>query len=486
MAKQSPDRSGAATALLLCLGITLCQVWVPRILAQQVDQPLIPVRVDERVELMSIVFRLVGSPEYSMASDTVPYVKEVDAHFGPFKDHATIKLATRLRAERGISFDAVASYAVHIHGGPQLSPKIPFAEPKIRLDSRWTPDAATEFLTALQQFADDTHAFDFFEQHRDYYKAAADRLEREIAKRPYRQWIDQFFGTPAGASFSGIVGLLNGGSNYGVKVVYPDGRLEILPIIGAGRFDQAGLPVFSAADAGTITHEFCHSFSNPLVDEFADQLGPAGNKIYPFRAALMRPQAYSNGQTMLYESMVRACTHRFFCAHGSAREAAMDLRKEVARGFLWTPELSDLLHEYETSRDKYPTLESFMPRLVEFFEHLADTIEDRVAQLPHVVKMTPANGAADVSPETDVIVIEFDRPMAPGGMSIVGRPADTPPTTAKGHFTHDNRVFELPVQLAPGKTYTFSLNSLNFSGFVSAEDLLPLDPVAVTFTTQAR
>ncbi len=480
--RNAKSSRAASWALGVALGLATCAVSAPPGPARELPDQSVPVRVDERVELISIVFRLVGAGEYTMAPNSAAYVKEVDAHFGPFKDHAAIKLASRLRAERGIGFDAVASYAVHLRGGPQLEPKIPFDDPKSDLESRWSAEAASEFLTALQQFADDTRAFEFFESHREFYATAAQRLAAEIARRPYRQWLDGFFGASAEAEFTGIVGLLNGGGNYGMKVVYPDGRLEILPIIGASRFDDAGLPVFNTNDAGTVAHEFCHSFCNPLVDRFADQLVPAGDTIFPFRESLLRQQAYSSGRTMLYESMVRACTHRFLCAHGSEREAAVALQQEVNRGFLWTPELSALLHEYETSRDRYPTLDAFMPRIVEFFDQLAGTIEERVAQLPHVVRITPPNGATDVDPALAQIVIEFDRPMNPGGRSIVGRPSDTPPTAGAPHFADGHRVFVLPVRLTAGKTYRFSLNSINFSGFMSAEGL-PLDPVAVTFAT---
>lgn len=452
--------------------------------AQNAPRPEIPVRVDERVELMSIVFRLVGAREYHMASDDAPYVQQVDVHFGPFKDHAAIRLAAKLRAERGISYDAVASYAVHLQGGPQLAPKIPFDDPKLQLESRWSPASAGAFLTALQQFADESDAFGFFEAHRDYYDTAAQRLENEIARRPYREWLNGFFGAAAGASFTGIVGLLNGGGNYGVKVVYPDGRLEILPIIGAARFDEAGLPVFSADDAGTLAHEFCHSFCNPLVDKHLDRLLPAANKIYPHRRELLKQQAYSSAETMLYESMVRACTHRFLVAHGTAQEAARSLSGEVSRGFLWTPELSALLAEYERSRDVYPTLDSFMPRIVAFFDDVAESIAHRMAQLPHVVTLSPANGATTVDPATQVLAIKFDRRMSPQGYSIVGG-SSAPRTTGRGRYDDEGLLFTIPIQLEPETTYTFSLNSLGFSGFRSAEGW-PLDPLKVTFTTIGR
>src|SRR5262249_46070780 len=150
---------------------------------------------------LSIVFRLVGPGEYGKAPATVPYVREVDEHFAPFKDHEAIRLARQLRRERGISYDAVASFAVHIQGNPRLEPKVPFGDKAGNLERRWSPESATRFLAALQQFADDAKAFEFFGRHHDLYAKSAARLAAEIGKRPYRAWLDGFFGAKPGAKF---------------------------------------------------------------------------------------------------------------------------------------------------------------------------------------------------------------------------------------------------------------------------------------------
>jgi len=476
-----PTRHVFAVSVLLVFGaISFAQGTTPPSDAHKTE---VPVRVDARVELLSIVFRLAGANEYSQAPRMAAYVKEVDAQFTPFREHEAIKLAQRLRRERGISYDAVASFALHLRGGPILEAKIAFDPLPLELDRRWSSETATQFLAALQRFADDSKAFIFFEQHRDFYQRAADRLAREVARRPYRLWLDGFFGAKPGAQFCAVVGLLNGGSNYGCKVRHADGREEISPIIGASRFDSEGLPVYGPGSSGLVAHEFCHAYCNPLVDQFADKLLPAALPIFERRAVMMRQQAYGNPRTMLYESLVRASTHRFLVRHGTAREAASQLRQEVARGFLWTPELSALLGEYEASRDKYPTLADFMPRVVEFFKQVAADVETRLARLPHVVRMTPKNGTKDVDSATTELLIEFDRPMNTRGHSLVGNPSDVPEIIGTPGYGEDGKTFRCKIKLAPGKSYRFSLNSINFSGFSSAEGM-PLDPVAVTFTTK--
>jgi hypothetical protein len=306
-----------------------------------------------------------------------------------------------------------------------------------------------------------------------------------MARRPYRAWLDGFFGGKPGSRFCAIVGLLNGGANYGTTVRITGEREEILPIIGAGQFDDEGLPVFDKGSAGIIAHEFCHAYCNPLVDRFADKLIPWGERIYPHRAQLMKPQAYSSARFMLYEALVRACTHRFLTKHGTAEEAAEQLRGEVRRGFFWTPQLSKLLGEYETSRDKYETFEAFMPRLVAFFERIATDMDRHMAKLPRVKRISPANGSKDVDPSATELHIEFDRPMDPKATGLFGQKSEMPMLLGEGRFSDDGRSFIQPVRLAAGKTYRISINTVWSPGFSSA-DGLPLDPVQWTFTTRKK
>lgn len=450
----------------------------------------IPVAVSPRVELLAVIFRLAGAEEYNQPASQSPYADEVARYFEPFSDHAAVKLARQVRAARGVGYDAVMSFAVDLRADA-LEPKIPFNSRPAPLDGRWTAGDARRFLEALRRFSADSKADAFFAEHRGYYERVAGRLAAELAKRPYRAWLDSFFGARPRAKFTAVVGLLNGGGNYGMAVRYPDGREEIEPIIGAARFDSDGLPVFGAGTAGLIVHEFCHSYTNPLVDQFAKQLLPAAEKIFPRREALLRQQAYGTPRTLLYESLVRACTVRYARDNDPPEEAARQLAQEEGRGFLWTGDLVELLGKYERHRDRYPTLEAFMPDVVGFFEKTAASIDPLMAKLPKVVSMTPENGAKDVDPDTSEIKIQFDKPMREGSYSLVGDPATTPAAArtrdgpVRGWLSADGKTFTLPVRLEAGKKYSFSLNSIYYSNFRSKEGM-PLDPVKVTFTTAGR
>ena len=55
----------------------------------QTDSMLIRPTVDKRVELLSIVFRLTGNPEYSK-NDFKLYTDRIESHFSPYKNHELI------------------------------------------------------------------------------------------------------------------------------------------------------------------------------------------------------------------------------------------------------------------------------------------------------------------------------------------------------------------------------------------------------------
>jgi hypothetical protein len=183
------------------------------------------------------------------------------------------------------------------------------------------------------------------------------------------------------------------------------------------------MPVFEREMLGTVVHEFCHSYTNAVVDRHAAQLEAAGKKIFPHVEAAMRRQGYGNWKTMMYESMVRACVIRYTHTHVGPEAARRAIASQKARRFLWIEELSELLGEYEARREEYAELDEYFPRIVDFFTLYADKLAEEQNRLlprvtaklneyglklveqialaaarPKVVSITPANGAVDVDP----------------------------------------------------------------------------------------
>jgi len=450
--------------------------------------PALRVVVDPRVELMSVIFRLAGNPEYSKGR--VPsYVDDVDARFGPFRDHAAVTLARELRRTRGVSYDAVMSMAVHLSDAYALAEKVPFDPHPPGLDGRWRTEDARRFLEAARRFVEETSFKEFVDEHRKLYELTESRMRKVLDEHAHLEWFDEFFGERPEASFTVALGLLNGGACYGPRFRAADGKEELYCVLGVWLVDDEGNPTFTKGVLKTVTHEFCHSYTNAIVDRHEAEFEPAGKRIFPHVEAAMRRQAYGHWKTMLYEAMVRACVIRYTRKYDGSVAAWLAVQQEKGRSFRWVGDLSNLLGEYESSRDEYPTLDAFAPRIVAFFNEHAEEYAEKPAALeaerPKVVSITPANGATDVDPDLAAIRVVFDRPMRGGSWSMVGGGPRFPETVGKPSYDATKTVWTVPVQLQPDWTYRFMLNSDRFTAFRSSEGV-PLAPVTVEFKTGKR
>lgn len=477
-----------AIVALLLLGVS-CPRTTSSVQAQSDENDArkvtVRVKVDPRVELISIIFRLAGNPEYCQGR-VAAYISDVDEHFGPFRDHPVVNLARQLRRTRGVSYDACMSMAVHISDATDLKEKVPFDPQPANLDGRWRVAEAREFLQKARQFVEDTSFDEFVEEHQSLYRLTESRMKEVLEKHAHIEWFDQFFGQRPQASFTVILGLVNGGQCYGPRCRGKNGNEELFCVLGVWQTDDEGNPTFDHSMLGTVIHEFCHSYANPILDAHEAELQDAGQKIFPHVASAMKRQAYGNWKTMMYESLVRACVVRYKRQHDGALAAWAEIRSQKQRQFLWMKELSDLLSEYEAARGDYPTLEKFAPRIVSFFDEYAKGFAEKQTELdakrPRVVEMTPANGAADVDPSLATIKVIFDRPMSDGNWSMVGGGPNFPEIVGKPSYNAKKTTWTVSVKLKPNWRYEFMLNSGRFTNFRSA-DGTPLDPVRVSFKT---
>lgn len=99
--------------------------------------------IDERIELMNVVFRLAGIPDYQNCI-VKPYAEAIDTYFAAYKEHELISVTSQLWDKYHISHDAVAKYAVilDIKDG-----KISFIkDTAFELGPRWQGDMPSIFF----------------------------------------------------------------------------------------------------------------------------------------------------------------------------------------------------------------------------------------------------------------------------------------------------------------------------------------------------
>lgn len=167
-----------------------------------------------------------------------------------------------------------------------------------------------------------------------------------------------------------VLGFVNGCSNYGLRFT-TETEVRKYAIVGMEFCDSEGYPVFDYRLLVLTAHEFCHSFTNPVVNKYLDQLKPSAERLYAAHVSAMRSIGYQGWQSMMYESAVNACVASFTrnCLEpGYPGIYRLYIEREAGMGFVCTEQTGELLRTYEGGRDRYPTFESFFPEFIAFFD----------------------------------------------------------------------------------------------------------------------
>lgn len=325
----------------------------------------IEVRVDERVELVAVLFRMAGRSEYNMTRVT-SWATAVDAYFAPWQDHPAVVFTRRLATTYRVGFFVPMNLAVHLGPLPSLQPTTPLqAAPSLHRTWRTFPDSTDTFIRLAGDFARDSRFADFLRRHAGLVDTTEERIRDRIARDVDIDWFARFWGERPTARFVLVPGLTNGRASYGVEYQAPGAPAEIIAITGVTNVDSSGMPVFPPDYATTVVHEFNHAFANVLVDAHAAEFAQFGDSLIAPVMDQMRRQSYGSWDSVIRETLVRAAVVRYLAAHGGAAAAEAELAEQVRSGFTWLRQIDTLLAGYESKRSDYPTMRSFMPRVVQ-------------------------------------------------------------------------------------------------------------------------
>ncbi|MGL6225091.1 MAG: DUF4932 domain-containing protein [Thermoguttaceae bacterium] len=451
-------------------------------------------KVDERVEFVSLIFRLAGAPEYNQ-NHYKTYTDLLSERFEQFKEHPAVEFAKELRAKFGIGQDAVmvAAISIRIDDGKIELRDGTDVDQIATDDHRWNTERFTKFAILADDFYRESKFHDFFEEQRPRFERIEKRAALYCEQIDY-DWFAKFFGDDSQREFILIFNLQCEGG-FGPRFKRPDGTSECFAILSPSKVDSEELPALTGNYylLTMIVHEYSHSFSNRLVLQSWRKLLPSMNRYLRVYKATTFHKTYNQPRVVQCEIYVRATVIRYFADHEETKGRVTDyLKYEKEGGFHWIDQLVDWLTEYESRRDEFPTLESFMPELVRRQNELITP--EYVAefgietQTPQVESFNPPNGAKNVDPKLSAVSVTFDCPMR-GGCSWCSLDFNATfpktPVDKGAQWSSDEKTCTMFVELKPNKTYNIWLN-INplYESFRSKNGDVPLKMVRYTFTTK--
>ena len=228
--------------------------------------------VDERYELVSLIFRLAGNKMFR--EEKTHYQRKLDAEFGKFKEHPAVKYAAEHLQD--MFGDIIFLYVIHIsreNGKFVFKDVDAFTNGIVNLLAPigrhqleklkviyWTNELATGFLALINDFYIDSNFSEFFAGNSRFYIKHSRRYIKNVLNRISLDWFSQYgiksdkmrvilsptiFGV-------GCFGGWDLTAEPGEQTVY-----ALLPL-------QIPVSQYRMHEY-IIIHEFAHSIANPLA-----------------------------------------------------------------------------------------------------------------------------------------------------------------------------------------------------------------------------
>ena len=339
-------------------------------------------RVDPRVELLCIAFRLAEYPEVIDTLNSA-YTQRIDAHFQKHKNHPLIEdirllLDSVKKHDIEFGYWDIPAIAIHIRAFADWT-SVAKADPPVDdiWDNRtWLTPRRMELIRA---FYYDSDARRFFDDERDYY-ARAEASVNHRTMHLQKTWLQKYFGMAESEAYFAILGLQLRQGAY-LRVNTPHEMRQTFTLFPCTAFDHWGLPVSldSLQIIRSILHEYIHAFVNQAVDAYESQWQKPAELILadPHVWSLMKDAFYNNPRYLVYESLVRATSIIYLTRH---HPELISLEKEITTqekwGFYWMGEMVRLLEDYDKERNRYSDFYSIMPEVCRLLESVSGRMRD--------------------------------------------------------------------------------------------------------------
>jgi len=290
--------------------------------------------------------------------------KNAKEYFGPYKEHAFIKGFGKYMEGNDVKSSYMA-FLLNYSDLPEL--KKAHDNPQKYLSNE---KEAQEFLNSLKAFYIDTNAETFFENNASSYKALNSYINENIKQSNMLKLISDV------ESYTGNKEKYFAGKNVSYSTV-----LSFYRTIGSFAVNE-NITLASMQYAynsssptsqfnmnsimKTSVHEYLHNYINKPVqnnDALINELSQGEDKNEYISSLYVLKSFPWNRATD--ENIVRAVEARLYKKEFGEDRAIRDIiDPETQYGFKQVRKIYDKLEEYEKDRNKYPTIDDFMPELI--------------------------------------------------------------------------------------------------------------------------
>lgn len=325
------------------------------------------IEVDPRIELLAVVQHFTTWADKNHTKFNIGYKYDINNYFSNYRNHIAIQKCQAL-INSGFTYDAPVAFILYHGNPPELNQLVPYSN--YLIIRAGGESNLKDFAEKLRSFAIETNFMKFFESKRKFYNHLQNEIIRNLDNVNYTNLLENYFGEKK-HSYNIIPAPLFHAGGYGAKVLN-DGKEDIYNITGPKNYLNGNLTFGNKEDILYILlHEFSHSFINYITEKYSTEINNSKSLYEPIKEK-MQLQGYNNWQSCVNEHLVRTVVARIVLQLMGESSKNSIINKEINNGFIYILKLDSLLSEYENNRNKYPTFESFYPKIIELFNSLIE------------------------------------------------------------------------------------------------------------------
>jgi len=266
--------------------------------SSQIDINGLTFKIDPRIELLYTAGFAAGYPLVNGLD--IQYKQDIQNTFSRYQDHEVLNLWREI-GPKGFVLDGPVFCVIKQMkdlNDVERSAEALSKEPEDENDY-------DKFVRLLTKFAIDTDYQSFFNSHQDFYRLVLENMRYNLMNFDEVRRLETYFGDRK-KEYTVIISLLGSG-NFGPRVQTPTG-MELYCVLEP-QTKCGNIPGFDNLRTleDLVWHEFSHSFVNPLVDEYEDEINKYDHLYEPIGSS-MRQQAYQDWLVTVKEHIVRAVT----------------------------------------------------------------------------------------------------------------------------------------------------------------------------------
>lgn len=347
--------------------------------------------VDPRIELFHTIEVISGMPLVNYID--LDYKQKIAARFENFRNHPLFEFIRHRPIYGKIfrSIDAPISFLLHLNNELEWRKDIGLQDVRTgTLDS---------LRMLMKDFAEAADYKTFFNNNQDLYQISLSTMVYNLKDFDEKNRLLRYCGDgkQRNISFNVILNFLGWG-NFGPRFFKQNGA-EMYAVIAPEK-SAIRVPTFNLSTLYRLVwHEFAHSFANPAVEKMQNRFDELEYLWEPVKEP-MKSQAYHTWQSVVKEHLTEAIACRLAAEKFGEGAAEINfVRTEKSKQWIYLETIINALKDYESNRDEYPSLDSFMPRI---FDALKAIKPDQIKQWQTEVQ-TMGNPGVSAIPNVSAI-----------------------------------------------------------------------------------